>query len=191
MPSLAERAAELRRQINYHNHLSFGRGRTEVSGPEVGPLSPEAKQLEEAHPELVTPDSPTRRVGGQPIAGFVTVTHRQPMLSIDNTYNANELREFDRRVRKLLPGERVTYVVELKIDGVAIALTYENGLFTVGATRGDGVRGDDVTHNLRTIRGLPLCLRTDQPPPLFEARGEVYMTRADLARLNQERAAKG
>ncbi len=113
------------------------------------------------------------------------------MLSIDNTYNAGELREFDRRVRKLLDGEPVVYVVELKIDGVAISLTYEDGLFTVGATRGDGERGDDVTHNLKTVGGLPLRLRTAKPPALFETRGEVYMTREDLARLNRDRVKQG
>ncbi len=191
MPSFAQRAAELRRLINHHNCLYYVEARPEISDREYDRLLEELKQLEAAHPELITPDSPTQRVGGQPIAGFATVRHPEPMLSIDNTYNADELREFDRRVRKLLPGEPVTYVVELKIDGVAIALTYKDGLFTVGATRGDGVRGDDVTHNLRTIGGLPLRLRTKNPPALLEARGEVYMTRADLARLNQERAAKG
>src|ERR671935_1503739 len=103
------------------------------------------------------------------------------MLSTDNPYTPEELREFDRRVRKLLPGEPVTYVVELKIDGVAISLTYEKGVFTVGATRGDGERGDDVTHNLKTIPELPLRLKADEPPALFEARGEVYLTRAELA----------
>src|SRR5205085_11012661 len=103
-----------------------------------------------------------------------TVRHRQPMLSIDNTYNADELREFDRRVRRLLPAEHIEYVVELKIDGVAISLTYENGLLAVGATRGDGQRGDNVTHNLKTIRELPLRLRGKKAPALFEARGEVY-----------------
>ena len=111
------------------------------------------------------------------------------MLSIDNTYNPQELREFDRRVKKLLGGEPVHYVVELKIDGVAISLTYENGLFTVGATRGDGERGDDVTHNLKTIHGLPLKL--PEKLPLFEARGEIYMNREDLAKLNRDRVAKG
>jgi DNA ligase (NAD+) len=113
------------------------------------------------------------------------------MLSIDNTYNAGELHEFDRRIRKQLGKEPVTYVIELKIDGVAISLTYEHGQFTSGATRGDGESGDDVTHNLRTIGGLPLRLRTDKPPTLFEARGEVYMTREELARINRDRAAKG
>src|SRR5437868_11005927 len=178
MPSIAQRAEELRGLINHHNYKYYVEAQPEISDREYDRLVKELEKIEEAHPELITPDSPTRRVGGQPIEGFVTVKHRQAMRSIDNTYNAEELREFDRRVRKLLAGEAVTYVVELKIDGVAISLTYENGLFTVGATRGDGVRGDDVTHNLRTIRELPLRLRTKHPPPLLEARGEVYMTRA-------------
>ena len=122
----------------------------EISDREFDRLLDELKKLEAEHPELVTPDSPTQRVGGQPIEGFATVTHRVPMLSIDNTYNADELREFDSRVRKLLgKASRSRYVVELKIDGVAMSLTYENGLFTVGATRGDGEQGDDVTHNLQ------------------------------------------
>src|SRR5439155_13434568 len=137
------------------------------------------------------PDSPTQRVGGEPIAGFVTVRHRVPVLSIDNTYDEKALREFDQRVRKVLRGESVTYVVELKIDGVAISLTYENGMFTLGATRGDGERGDNVTHNLRTVRDLPLRLHTDKPPPLFEVRGEIYMTREDLVRTNEDRKKRG
>src|SRR5262249_17492747 len=127
----------------------------------------------------------------QPVEDFATVTHRIPMLSIDNTYDADELREFDKRVRKGLKGEPVQYVVELKIDGVAISLTYEDGTFTVGATRGDGLRGDDVTHNLKATRALPLRLRTKEPPALFEARGEVYMNRAELARINKERIDRG
>jgi DNA ligase (NAD+) len=191
MPASAQRAEELRRLIHHHNYKYYVEARPEISDREYDRLVKELEKLEETHPELITPDSPTQRVGGQPIEGFVTVEHRQPMLSIDNTYNALELREFDRRVRKLLPGETITYVVELKIDGVAISLTYENGQFTVGATRGDGARGDDVTHNLRTIRELPLRLLTDDLPPLFEVRGEVYMTLEDLARLNRERTAKG
>jgi DNA ligase (NAD+) len=190
MASIAERAAELRRQIHHHNYKYYVEAQPEISDREFDRLLDELKQLEQEHPELVTPDSPTQRVGGEPIEGFTAVTHRVPMLSIDNTYNADELREFDQRVRKALGREKVTYVVELKIDGVAISLTYEDGLFTVGATRGDGERGDDVTHNLRTVRDVPLRLRADKPPPLFEARGEVYMLRAELARINQERVAK-
>lgn len=182
--SPAQRAAELRRLINYHNHLYYVEARTEISDYEYDQLVDELKRLEQAHPTLIAPDSPTQRVGGKPISDFRTVTHRIPMLSIDNTYNANDLREYDRSVRNLLGGEPITYVVELKIDGVAISLTYENGQLTVGATRGDGERGDDVTHNLRTIGSVPLRLHTDNPPALFEARGEVYMTKAELDRIN-------
>jgi DNA ligase (NAD+) len=191
MSSIEQRVAELRHLIDYHNYQYHVEAKPEISDREFDRLVKELEAIEAAHPELVTPDSPTLRVGGQPIKGFVTVKHREPMLSIDNTYSAEELCEFDRRVRKLLPGESVTYVVEVKIDGVAISLSYEKGLFTVGATRGDGERGDDVTHNLRTIREVPLRLSTAEPPPVVEVRGEVYMTRAELARLNQERAAKG
>ena len=185
MPSIQERIDELRRQINHHNYLYYVEAKPEISDKEFDKLLEELKKLEAEHPELITPDSPTQRVGGQPIEGFATVRHREPMLSIDNTYSADELREFDKRIKKLLGGEAVTYVVELKIDGVAISLTYEAGLFTVGATRGDGVQGDDVTHNLKTINGLPLRLHTKSPPSLLEARGEVYMNREDLAKLNR------
>jgi DNA ligase (NAD+) len=190
MATPEKRAAELRQLINHHNYLYYVEAKPEISDREFDKLLEELQQIEAKHPELVTPDSPTQRVGGEPIGGFVTVRHREPMLSIDNTYNEDELREFDRRVRKGLSGEKVRYVVELKIDGVAISLTYEQGRFTVGATRGDGERGDDVTHNLKTIHGLPLRLRTEQPPALFEARGEVYMALAELARVNREREAQ-
>jgi DNA ligase (NAD+) len=186
-----ERVEELRRLIDHHNYLYYVEAKPEISDKEFDKLYDELKKLETDNPELITPDSPTQRVGGQPIEGFVTVTHREPMLSIDNTYSAEELGEFDRRVRKLLGGEPVQYVVELKIDGVAISLTYEHGRFTVGATRGDGEHGDDVTHNLKTVMGLPLRLKTNNPPALFEVRGEVYMNRADLARLNRERVERG
>lgn len=191
MSTPAQRAEELRRQLHHHNYCYYVLAKPEITDREYDRLLDELKQIETAHPELVTPDSPTLRVGGEPIAGFVTVTHRQPMLSIDNTYNADELREFDKRVRKGLGGEAVTYVVELKIDGVAISLAYEQGRFTVGATRGDGERGDDVTHNLKTIPALPLRLHAERPPALLEARGEVYMTRDELARINRERSNKG
>ncbi len=176
MASIQEKIHELRSTINHHNQFDK--------------LLEDLKKLEADHPELITPDSPSQRVGGKPIEGFATVRHREPMLSIDNTYSADELREFDKRIKKLLGGAAVTYVVELKIDGVAISLTYEDGLFTVGATRGDGEQGDDVTHNLKTINGLPLRLHTKSSPSLFEARGEVYMNREDLAKLNRERIAK-
>jgi DNA ligase (NAD+) len=192
MPSsLEKRAEELRKQLEHHNYKYYVEAKPEISDREFDKMLEELKKLEHEHPELQTLDSPTLRVGGQPIEGFRTVEHRQPMLSIDNTYNEAELREFDRRVRKLVPGEPIQYVVELKIDGVAISLTYEDGKFTVGATRGDGERGDDVTHNLKTLRELPLRLRGTKPPKLFEARGEVYMERAELARINRQRQEKG
>src|SRR5438309_10238119 len=169
--SPAQRAEELRRQIDHHNYLYYVEAKPEISDREFDRLLKELQDLEAAHPDLVTPDSPTQRVGGQPIEGFATVKHRVPMLSIDNTYNADELREFDRRVRKLLPGEPVTYVVELKIDGVAISLIYEEGRFVVGATRGDGERGVGVTNDIKSISDLPLRLRTKKPPRACEARG--------------------
>jgi DNA ligase (NAD+) len=191
MPSAAERAETLRRLIDHHNYKYYVEAKPEISDREFDRLLDELKKIEEKHPELITPDSPTQRVGGQPISEFATVRHRRPMLSIDNTYNPDELREFDRRVRKLLPGESVTYVVEPKIDGVAISLVYEKGRFAIGATRGDGERGDDVTHNLKTIPELPLRVWVAQAPAEFEVRGEVYMIRDDLIRINREREVKG
>lgn len=190
MPTPRQRAADLRRQIDHHNQLYYVEARPEISDRDFDRLLEELKSIEAAHPELVTPDSPTQRVGGAPVDGFATVRHREPMLSIENTYNADELREFDRRVRKALGNEPVTYVVELKIDGVAVSLGYEDGVLKVGATRGDGERGDDVTHNLKTIRDIPLRARTDDPPPWIDVRGEVYMTREELVRLNRDRAAR-
>jgi DNA ligase (NAD+) len=191
MPSPAERAKELRELIEYHTRLYYEEARSEISDQEFDGLMHELQDLEERHPEVLVADSPTRRVGGKPIAGFVTVHHRVPMLSIDNTYSVDELREFDRRVHKLLPGEPIRYAAELKIDGVAISLTYEDGAFVQGATRGDGERGDDVTHNLRMVRDLPLRLKGRKPPKLLEVRGEVYMARKELLRLNEGREKEG
>lgn len=191
MSAVAKRIAELRREIEHHNRLYYEEAKPEISDREFDRLLEDLRKLEDAHPELITPDSPTQRVGGKPIAGFKTVQHHTPMLSIDNSYSANDLRDFDRRVRSALRGEKVTYVVELKIDGVAMSLTYEKGVLTTGATRGDGIRGDDVTHNLRTIPDVPLRLRADDPPPLFEARGEIYMSSAELVRINRIRTEQG
>ena len=191
MPNFAHRAAELRRLIDHHNYLYYVEDRPEISDKEFDLLLKELEQIEADHPELATADSPTRRVGGQPIDAFKTVIHRLPMLSIGKAFSADELREFDGRVRKTLGKEPVKYVVELKIDGVAVSLTYTDGLLTLGATRGSGKAGDDITENLRTVRGVPLRLRGTKPPALFEARGEVYMSKADFARLNEEVAARG
>jgi DNA ligase (NAD+) len=149
------------------------------------------KRLEEQHPELVTPDSPTQRIGDQPVEGLPQVEHRVPMLSIENTYKPDELRKFGERVAKLLPGEPIEWVVELKIDGVAVAVTYENGVLARGATRGNGRVGDDVTHNVRTLLDVPLRLSGQDFPQTLEVRGEVYMTNSDLVRLNQQQRERG
>src|SRR6516164_7505555 len=191
MSKLEKRAAELRRLLDHHNYKYYVEDKPEISDREFDMLLKELEEIEAAHPKLITPDSPTRRVGGQPIDAFKSVIHRVPMLSIGKAFSADELREFDGRVRKALGKQPVKYVVELKIDGVAVSLTYTDGVLTLGATRGSGQRGDDVTHNLKTVGGVPLRLRTDKPPARFEARGEVYMTRADFARLNEKMAAQG
>ncbi len=189
MSTVQKRIDDLCKQIDHHNKLYYDDAKPEISDREFDRLLEELKTLEEKHPEFQSPDSPTQRVGGQPIAGFKSVRHREPMLSIDNSYSADDLREFDTRVRKLLRGEKVTYVVELKIDGVAMSLTYLDGKFETGATRGDGEQGDDVTHNLKTIHDVPLKL--PKALKLFEARGEVYMTRADFALNNRRRVEQG
>jgi|DewCreStandDraft_2_1066082.scaffolds.fasta_scaffold03488_7 DNA ligase (NAD+) len=188
----AERIAQLRREIERHNYLYYVEARPEISDREFDRLMAELIELERQHPELVTPDSPSQRVGGAPISGFRKVRHAVPMLSIDNTYSAAELRKFDADVRKALgPAAVVEYMVELKIDGVSLSLLYVEGKLEVAATRGDGEIGDDVTHNVKTIAAIPLRLRTDHPPRRIEVRGEVYMTRAELARINAEQVRQG
>ena len=185
-----ERTAFLQADLERHNRLYYGEANPEITDLEFDALINELIDLETRFPELRTPDSPTQRVGGAPTAGFETVKHTVPMLSIDNTFSADELRKFDERVRKGLGDEAVSYVVELKIDGVSMSLRYEDGVLSRAATRGDGIEGDDVTTNVRTIRGVPLRLE-GKPPALVEVRGEVYMTNAELVRLNLEREAEG
>lgn len=185
-----KRADELRAELERHNRLYYVEARPEISDHAYDALYKELERLEREHPALVTPDSPTQRVGGEPLTGFETVEHAVPMLSIDNTYNEEELRAFDERVRKGLGGEQPDYVVELKIDGVSMSLRYEDGLLARAATRGDGVRGDDVTANVRTIRAVPLRL-TGEPPAVLEVRGEVFMRRQELERLNVLREETG
>ena len=190
--SVKERIESLRRQIEYHNHRYYIDDNPELTDLEFDRLLDELKNLEEENPEFVTPDSPTQRVGGAPIDGFRQVRHEVPMLSIENTYNETEVREFDTRVRRLLEGDAPRYVVEQKIDGVSASLLYEKGVFTLGLTRGDGTRGDDITHNLRVVRDIPLRLRaSDAPPPdILELRGEIYMTHTELSRLNRIQAER-
>jgi len=189
--TLAKRAAELRATIDEHNRKYYVEAKPSISDREFDKLLQELIDLEKKHPELVTPDSPTQRVGGAPIDGFAKVKHLAPMMSIDNSYDAADLRKFDADVRKGAgPGE-IAYSVELKIDGVSISIVYEDGLLKTGATRGSGEIGDDVTHNLRTIPGIPLRLNSKKPPKLFEVRGEIYMTRAELVRINAQKVAAG
>ncbi len=185
--SVRKQIEDLRQQIEHHNYKYYVEAAPEISDREFDGLMQRLQKLEEQHPELVTPDSPTQRVGGQPIKGFRPIRHRVPMLSIENTYNEQELRAFDARVRRVVKGEKVQYVVEQKVDGVSVTLLYEKGRFTQGATRGDGHTGDDITHNLRTIRDIPLRLRTEprRVPEALEIRGEVYLTTAELSRLNK------
>ncbi len=185
------RAAELRTELDRHNHLYYVEAAPEISDREFDTLLKELTDIEKAHPELQTPDSPTQRVGGQPIDGFEKVTHRADMLSIDNSYSADDLRKFDTDVRKGAGSGEVAYTVELKIDGVSISLLYENGVLKTAATRGNGEVGDDVTHNIRTIGSVPLKLNTKKPPAMIEVRGEIYMTHAELVRLNAERVKVG
>ena len=182
-------AAQLRGELNRHNYLYYVEAKPEISDREYDRMMERLTELEAQHPELVTPDSPTQRVGGQPLEGFATVRHVVPMLSIDNTYSYDEVREWDARVRRgLNRDEPLRYVVELKVDGVAVSLRYEHGRFVLGATRGDGERGDDITANLKTVREVPLVLQ-NCPASLLEVRGEVYMTNSELVRLNELRRA--
>ncbi|WP_435010306.1 NAD-dependent DNA ligase LigA [Tundrisphaera lichenicola] len=185
----AKEIASLRSEIERHNRLYYVDAEPVISDREYDRLMARLEELEAQYPELVTPDSPSQRVGGQPLDEFATVVHALPMLSIENTYNFDEVREWDARVRKALnPGESVRYAVELKVDGVAVTIRFEGGKFTLGATRGDGWQGDDISANLRTVRGIPMILG-DHPPEILEVRGEVYMTNAELIRLNEIRAS--
>jgi DNA ligase (NAD+) len=187
----AQRARALREQIEYHNHRYYVLDAPEISDAAYDLLLRELMALELAHPELKTADSPTQRVGGQALDKFVKVTHRQQMLSLANCFDALELGEFDERLRKALGTEAVEYVCEPKMDGLAIELVYEAGRFVQGSTRGDGVIGEDVTENLKTVRNLPLVLQGTDLPALLEVRGEVYIKKADFEKMNAKLVARG
>ena len=189
--NIQDRIQTLRNEIRQHDVLYYVHNAPEISDREYDRLFAELKQLENKHPELVTPDSPTQRVSERPVEGFETVAHALPMLSIDNTYNEEELREFDKRVRKGLETDDYSYAVEPKIDGLAISLRYENGHLVRAATRGDGSRGDDVTSNIRTIRAIPLTLEGSNIPNILEVRGEVYMPKKAFAELNADKVEAG
>ncbi len=182
----------LRREIQRHDYLYYVLSQPEISDYEYDQLYKKLEKLERETGEL-SPDSPTQRVSGEPTKDFTTVKHRLPMLSLANTYSEQELRDFDKRLRDLLdPAESYKYVAELKIDGLAISLIYENGLFVQGVTRGDGVSGDDVTKNLRTIKSLPLRIYNRKNiPALLEIRGEVYLSTASFDKVNSQRAESG
>jgi DNA ligase (NAD+) len=185
-----ERYKELVDKINFHNHRYYVLDAPEIADAEYDQLMEELRALEADHPELQTPESPTQRVGAGPSEQFAVVPHRVPMLSLANAFTADTLRAWHERITRLLGREIRDFTIEPKIDGLAIMLRYDKGRFSVGATRGDGAQGEDITANLKTIRSLPLSLRED-PPPYLEVRGEVYLSRAAFQKINDERAANG
>ena len=193
LEEVKRKVEKLREEIRHHDYRYYVLNQPEISDKEYDDLVKKLKQLEKQHPQLITPDSPTQRVGEKPLIGFKTVKHRVAMLSLDNTYSSEEIEEWDKRVDKGLPSGKAEYVVELKIDGVGVSLTYEKGVFLVGATRGDGVTGDDITQNLKTIKSIPLRFLTtgsSQLPDVIEVRGEVFMEKADFEKLNAEKKRK-
>ncbi len=189
--SAASRVETLRAEIRRHNRLYYVEAAPEISDREYDALYAELAALEREFPDLITPDSPTQRVGGEPLEGFVTRRHAVPMLSLENTYNPEDLRRFHEYVARGLGGEPVAYTIEPKVDGVSISIRYERGILALALTRGNGAEGDDVTANIRTIPSVPLRLFTDSPPEVLEARGEVYMSKAGFAELNARRQAAG
>ena len=193
--SVASKIEKLREEIRHNEHLYYVLDAPELPDAEFDQLMQELKRLEAAHPKLITPDSPTQRVGGKPREGFIKVTHSRPMLSLDNAYNEQELRDWDRRARELAGSDKIEYVCEMKLDGMSMALTYENGHLLRGVTRGNGSIGEDVTSNVRTMRSIPLSisaakLKKAVVPADFEVRGEVIMPLAAFKRMNDDRAAQ-
>ncbi|HEU4416333.1 MAG TPA: NAD-dependent DNA ligase LigA [Candidatus Angelobacter sp.] len=192
----AQEIDKLRDEIRHHEHLYYVLDAPELPDADFDRLMQQLKRLEAAHPELITPDSPTQRVGGKPREGFVKVAHSRPMLSLDNAFGEEELRNWDRRVRELAGSDKIEYVCEFKLDGMSMALVYENGRLLRGVTRGDGAVGEDVTGNVRTMRSVPLsipaaALKKAGVPASFEVRGEVIMPLAAFARMNDDRASRG
>jgi DNA ligase (NAD+) len=190
MKNVKKEIDRLRREIEHHNELYYTESAPEISDTEFDSLLKELQQLETENPEFISPDSPTFRIGGRPVEGFQSFTHRVPLMSLDNSYSLDDLRAFDERCRKLADGRKLEYVAEMKIDGFSIALHYENGFLTVGATRGDGSTGDDVTSNVKTIRHIPLKLKKDFPAQV-EVRGEAYIPRSTFVKINEELELRG
>ncbi len=214
MSAIAQKLEKLRDEIRQHDHAYYILGQPTITDKQYDDLLAELRKLEEKHPDLITPDSPTQRVGGAPIDGFTHVTHTTPMLSVDNTYDETQLREFDQRVAKGLGGDKYAYIVDPKIDGVAVSLTYENGLLTLAATRGDGTTGDDITQNVRTLRSVPLKLNAtvgrvspathnvkaselvspaakSNVPDILEVRGEIFWPWDAFKKHNEQRERAG
>jgi DNA ligase (NAD+) len=190
LTQVKQRIEKLRAEINHHNYRYYVLDSPEISDAEYDELMRELQKLEEEHPQLLTPDSPTQRVGAAPVEAFGVVEHPQPLLSLGNAFSQEELAAWYKRTSKLIDGEKFDFTCEHKIDGLAVALTYVDGKFTTGATRGDGLRGEDITQNLRTIRSIPLSVPKDAPAR-FEVRGEVFLPKAGFEKLNRERAKEG
>lgn len=188
--SIKNRVALLREQINYHNHRYHVLDSPEISDAEYDALLLELRKLEESHPGLITPDSPTQRVGAEPVSSFGIVVHPRPLLSLANAFSDEDIDAWCKRISGLVPGQHIDFVCELKIDGLAVALTYENMSLVTGATRGNGYQGENITQNLRTIKSIPLAVPSPAPPR-FEVRGECYLPKKGLSRLNEERSAEG
>ena len=182
MSDVKARLEELREAIRKHEYQYYVLDEPLISDSEFDQLMQELLHLEDLYPELVTPDSPSQRVGGEARAGLSTIVHRTPLLSLDNAFSLADLQAFDRRISKVVVP---SYMAELKIDGVSIALVYDNGMLVSAATRGDGLLGEDVTLNVRTIKSIPLQLRS--PVPRLEVRGEIFMPKSEFVRLNRER----
>src|SRR5262244_2989081 len=182
--------AQLREEIRKHDRLYYEQAAPIISDREYDRLYRELVDLEMQFPDLLTSDSPTQRVGGKPLETFAEIQHRAPMLSLDNTYSEEEVVNFYKRITRLLPDEKIPVVIEPKVDGVAVSVMYENGQLKYAATRGDGLVGDDITQNVKTIRSVPHQLRGDAPD-VFEVRGEAYLDKAGFERLNKERKAAG
>ncbi|PHS02961.1 MAG: DNA ligase (NAD(+)) LigA [Blastopirellula sp.] len=191
MTSIQEKIESLRSEIRIHDQKYYVEAEPSITDLEYDRLMDRLKKLESEHPELISSDSPTQRVGESPVEHLTQVPHKVPMLSIDNTYSIEELQQYGERIQKLLPEEEIQWVVELKIDGVAASVLYENGVLTQALTRGNGAVGDDITHNIRTVLDLPLKLIGENVPPLLEVRGEIYMNNSDLVHLNQQQQKKG
>ena len=187
----AQRARRLREEIERHNYLYYVLDAPLIPDAEYDRLFRELQDLEARYPELCSPESPTQRVGGAPLDSFAQVQHRNPMLSLNNAFAEEDVSAFDRRAREVLELDEIEYAVEPKFDGLAISLTYVDGVLVTGATRGDGYTGEDVTANLRTVKAIPLAVHGTDVPPLMEVRGEVLMLKADFARLNERQRAKG